>query len=551
MSINRITQIGSMATTELWTPVVVPGAVWLEGYDNNDFTFSSGSIIATWPNKYDTAQIWTPKGTGAPTFDSSNKMVVCNGANSLSHNRGFLSNTNDQKRGFASLAGTNGFYLYALIILRTSTVNGSTPHLSFGGTNFGSLSGNFFNLIGVSGNQVYIRVASDGGRTFIFSGFVTNTWMMWEVFVDARPYSSQIGTNTVKTAKDAATFQTYSTSTSGSLVNYVTNNISFGNNQGATYIPVDIKALYAAQLDINQADTYSTVEKIRGYFAHRFSLTSLLPGGHLYKVSPPTISTYNSLSSQLQNLFIPASRLAIHQSGKVTVADTDKVTTLRSDGALYSTSPGTPLDLTATGAARPTYNATNKYIEFAAGQFLKSTTMRSPDAQGSTFGIIAVVEFLSYGASPWFLVEYPGSTDICALTANSATTFRVYQGFTFSEFTVSSGALASKNIISIYEPDYSYVATGAAVFRINGIAQSRTTTNASGSIYALTSTFNFNYSIGAEVANTATMRLYDFLWVSSTDARAIEKYEYQLAVENNMLSTLDNSHPYKNTPPKY
>jgi hypothetical protein len=539
---------------EPWTPSLVPGAFWQEAYDNNDFSFSSGSNIATWPNKYNPSQTFLPVGAGAPIFNASERMVSCNGSNSLRHGRGFGSGDGDQGQGLATYAGLNTYYLYSLFVFRTSFQNASTPHLHIGGFNISGPTAILFHVTGGSNNQLWIRTNSQGSKPYLFSGFELNAWMMWEVFYDLRPHSGQGGTNTIRVAKNGGTFQTYVTSTDGGMSNFLQGNIGFGSNNSSSYIPIDVKCLYLAQLDVTDPDSYKQIEKIRGYFAHRLNLTSLLPNDHIHKSAPPLISSYNSIVNLEQNLFPVPSRLSIQEAGKVTVADTDKVIALRSDGVLYSATPGTPLDLTASGAARPTYNAANKYIEFNSNQTLKALTMKTLVNQGTTVGLIAVIQVLSYASSNYPFAYVKRDIDSMsfvtwALALTSPTKFRCYSTFYFSEFTIPANILENKCIISCYAENYRAFAPAGSKFRINGIEQPRTTTPSNSSA-ALSNSSVYHYCIGNE-SSAGNFRLYDFLWVDTTDKRAIEKYEYQLALDNNIRSSLDNSHLYKTSVPKF
>jgi hypothetical protein len=545
---------------EPWTPDLVSGAYWLESYQNNDFSFSGGSTISSWINKYNPSQTFVPFGTGAPTYDDSQKLVTFNGSHTLRTNRGSLGTDANHGQGLATNAATSDYYFYTLFIFKSSTSNTGVGHVSVGGFNFGNMSGVSWHLVGNhTNNQLQIYTQSDRSRLFGFNNlYIPNTWGIYEVFYDLRPYNGSVGTNTIKAATNCGDFQTVTTSTSGVASNTLQGSIGFGNNLGTSYIPLDVKALYIAQLDVNSADSFKTIEKIRGYFAHRFNLTSLMPGGHQYKNVKPVISSYSSITNLEQNIFTFINRIPIQNANNITVADTDKVTAVTTEGFLYNTTPGNPVVLTASGAARPTYNATNKYIEFGNNQIIRSTVVKNDVTVQDpviTFGFIAVVEFISYGGGDFaFFIRTDLNTSLSFNTWRfqiiNNTTVQVNAYGSYAQYTFPANTLSTKCIISWFSKDWNnFRPDTAGAFRINGLNQSNPS-NVSGGSGQVTNSITYTYNIGAPT-HSNQFRLYDFLWVNSSDQREIEKYEYQLAVENNIRSNLDASHPYKVIAPKY
>jgi hypothetical protein len=121
-------------------------------------------------------------------------------------------------------------------------------------------------------DSVGVLAASSGGST------------AWQMVIATMDWANGDGTLYVDGTQDA---QNLALTSSGSTSNTQAN-LPFtlgAANDGTTASDIEL----AEYLQVAYLPSASEIEKLFGYFAHRWALTSALPSGHPYKTMPPTL----------------------------------------------------------------------------------------------------------------------------------------------------------------------------------------------------------------------------------------------------------------------
>lgn len=220
----------------LWTPANTATGIWIDGSDTSTIIQSSG-LISQINDKSGNGINVTASGAARPSFL----------ANSLNGYSTIRFPTGTQLTLPSTFSGFNNTYL--MLLLRES-------------------SGNITPLILGAASYAYLHYGDNWYTSAGSSSTVAmnaDTWYM-NTSINGTKYSN--GSSSEYSA----------TSSGGSLFNSIGS--SFSNTPWRLAQFIFIPGL---------ADI-ATVQKIEGYWAHRYGLTASLPAGHPYKNSPPTIS---------------------------------------------------------------------------------------------------------------------------------------------------------------------------------------------------------------------------------------------------------------------
>jgi hypothetical protein len=179
----------------------------------------------------------------------------------------------------------NASYGYIFVVFKraVSTGGGATRLLMFNGNN--TTNGARFSLYcdntttGDKMQMIVRRLDADSAATLTGTVSVNSGWHMALAIMD---WSVGDGFIYVDGTLDVSNT---SLTTSGNTSNTAaTSNSSLAAGQaGGAYADIDCPELFAGAY----LPTAGEIDRIFGYAAHRYGLTSLLPGGHPYKTTPP------------------------------------------------------------------------------------------------------------------------------------------------------------------------------------------------------------------------------------------------------------------------
>ena len=252
-------RVKSVTQVNLFQPTQISGTyVWFDASVANNFTFSSGSNIATWLDR--SGNSYSATAANSPTYDSVNKRVFFNSASSQ-----YMSNTS------APLTLAQRSFFFVIEDLTYVNVGGYMPMIPNPNSGQDYTTTNGLSIENNSGFKFYGNGGGYDNRT-VGAAAPNAKGIYSEVF------GSLSGT-------------TYLNGTAGGTSNATyTPGTSLGYALGARWIggiaAPYINSYYYEVLVYNTALSVSQRQQIEGYLAWKWSLQSSLPSTHPYKNTP-------------------------------------------------------------------------------------------------------------------------------------------------------------------------------------------------------------------------------------------------------------------------
>ena len=220
-----------------WDPSLITTTLWLDAADTSTVTVDGSNLVSQWSDKSGNGNNATASGSDRPTLVSS-------GLNSLP----VISFPLGQRLQFSTTF--SGFENTYMLLLMRETVGNIAPLV------FGNL------------NYAYLHYGSSWYTESSLLSAVTmnsNTWYS-NTSIDGTKFSN--GTSAGNSG----------TTSLGSRFNSI-GNFAAGGARPAWNL--------AQMIFFNGSITIDTRQRVEGYWAHRYALTSSLPNDHPYKVNPP------------------------------------------------------------------------------------------------------------------------------------------------------------------------------------------------------------------------------------------------------------------------
>jgi hypothetical protein len=256
-----------------WTPSAITTLLWLDAGDTTKlFDATTGGSLPA--NNGQVARIEDKSGNnyhGTQSTSGARPLRLSAGLNSLSTLS--FDGTDDALRISTATVATlfNASYKLYVVFKATSSTNNSFSYNN--DAIVGDSGGNWSTGVRSNGN-VYVGnyIASDFR---IDAAYTQNTWAIAQSERVSGDYGIQVNLGTKTTSTRAAPGVTSGT------IDIFRNYSALGNTYCLQGELAEIIVVASATTDVE--------DRINGYLAHRWGLTSLLPGGHPYKTTPPTL----------------------------------------------------------------------------------------------------------------------------------------------------------------------------------------------------------------------------------------------------------------------
>lgn len=244
-----------------WTPANLNAEAWYDAAEVSTIVSSSGNV-SQWTDKSGKGLHLSASGTAMPRTGSE----VIHGHNVLVFN-GSTSRMTTASNPFHPTITNAAVFM----VVNIKSINSSTL-FSISGNTTNRWQSHFPN----NGGTLYFDCGNIGttpsGRISIASGFTANQVVLAGFYGSLTENKQQVWVDGVIKVEDASG-HTVSTDTNMSL-GWQSNYDEFSIGEW---------------IIINGTVTNETREKIEGYLAHKWGLTSNLPGGHPYKSLPPSL----------------------------------------------------------------------------------------------------------------------------------------------------------------------------------------------------------------------------------------------------------------------
>jgi hypothetical protein len=255
----------------LWTPSQISTALWLDAADVATITTISGAV-SQWNDKSSNNNnlIQTTAGARPPYIQAA-----FNGLNIVRLNKSatlFKTNATGLPSGSASPNGWSWFYV------RSQMTNSAFAELFGWGQNTvtGSRFGCWVDASNRSGIETLgsarvgniIVTASSAVISGVYPGGANSTYSQWN---NGSPETMSGTLTTAAVASPAAELRVSGIPGAGDYTGY--------------YVACDLGEI----IIVPSAVASNVRERIEGYLGHKWGLASLLPAGHPYKTSAPTI----------------------------------------------------------------------------------------------------------------------------------------------------------------------------------------------------------------------------------------------------------------------
>jgi len=273
-------QFGRSGSGVLWTPENLSATPSFWYNDDSTITIPTGDEVSDWgSNGTATFNIAQSTSGSRPARQAaglnSRRTILFDGSNDR------LASTTTGARDHFRNADV-GFI--AVVYKKAATDGGANK---FVGINYTGTGGSRFSLLASSPanadrpSMVVRRLDADSAGVL---GASTGGSTAWQIVVATMDWANGGGTLYVNGAQDAQNLAL----TSSGLTSNTQASLSF--NMGAAN-----DATQAADIDVAEymqsalLPSTGDIDRIFGYFAHRWALTSALPSGHPYKTMPPTL----------------------------------------------------------------------------------------------------------------------------------------------------------------------------------------------------------------------------------------------------------------------
>jgi hypothetical protein len=270
VSVGALTFAAAVSSAP-WTPSAITTLLWLDAGDTTKlFDATTGGSLPA--DNGQVARIEDKSGNnyhGTQSTSEARPLRLSSGLNSLSTLS--FDGTDDALRISTATVATlfNASYKLYVVFKATSSTNNS---FSYDNDAIAGASGGYWSTGVRSSGNVYVGNYTTSDFR-IDAAYTQNTWAIAQSERVSGDYGVQVNFGTKTTSTRAA--------------------------PGATFGAIDIFRNLAnnayclqgelAEIVVVESATTDIEDRINGYLAHKWGLTSLLPSGHPYKTTPPTL----------------------------------------------------------------------------------------------------------------------------------------------------------------------------------------------------------------------------------------------------------------------